>query len=208
MSIMVEGIAKSLQNNIFVVCNKGKGRSIMIKVATPEGAGFSKKAIEDFARHVSSKLSFTAGSSVRDFVKKIGGKISVGAEDDDEINGGSIIINSKKDFHIYLSSITSVERDNFTIAHELGHFFIHYHKYIKDNPECKNEKFRATRWVDPNDIKQQQAEREANWFAAEFLMPRDEFTRVFREGGVALVKEHFSVSAVAAEIRAKTLNLL
>lgn len=43
-----------------------------------------------------------------------------------EADGGSLIIEGESDYTIYLSPYTTPLRDNFTIAHELGHFFLHF----------------------------------------------------------------------------------
>jgi len=67
----------------------------------------------------------------------------------------------------------------------------------------------ATRWVDETDRVQQRAEWEANWFAASFLMPSDDFRVVFRgsSGSISRVASKFTVSEPAAKIRASSLGL-
>ncbi len=60
-------------------------------------------------------------------VAYIGGSIKVVKEPNEyEINGGSLVVNEDGSFIINLPPFTSPLRDNFTIAHELGHYFIHY----------------------------------------------------------------------------------
>ena len=66
---------------------------------------------------------------------------------------------------------------------------------------------RATRWVDETDKSQKRAEWEANWFAAAFLMPKDNFTADYKALGLASVAAKYGVSTTAAEIRAKSLGL-
>ncbi len=96
-----------------------------------------------------------------------------------------------------------MERDRFTIAHELGHLFLHYPQFKASNPSIP---MKATRWVDASDPEQQRAEWEANWFAAAFLMPGGAFSACWR-GVVRDAASRFAVSTQAAEIRAKDLGL-
>lgn len=86
-------------------------------------------------------------------------------------------------------------RDNFTIAHELGHIIIG-HELDKDKTVHRNGN--KTR-----------EEFEANWFAAEFLMPEDEFSQTARECNFDERKlaEKFEVSRAAVLVRLSALNL-
>jgi Zn-dependent peptidase ImmA (M78 family) len=95
---------------------------------------------------------------------------------DDE--SGSIVARATGDFTVYLSRHTSSKRDRFTIAHELGHLLLHFQAIKKMSP---NAIMRATRNVDKNDPDQERAEWEANWFAAAFLMPAEEFKAAYRD---------------------------
>jgi Zn-dependent peptidase ImmA (M78 family) len=67
---------------------------------------------------------------------------------------------------------------------------------------------RATRSVDENDESQKRAEWEANWFAAAFLMPREQFSDIFKTGGLSAVQDVFDVSSAAATTRARSLGLI
>jgi Zn-dependent peptidase ImmA (M78 family) len=70
---------------------------------------------------------------------------------------------------LYNPKISSKGRINFTIAHELGHFFLHRNLFPKGF-KCSNEKIEN--WEYPTDI-----EKEANEFAAYLLMPFDDFRK-------------------------------
>jgi Zn-dependent peptidase ImmA (M78 family) len=132
-------------------------------------------------------------------VDKLGGEIRV-AEDlaNIEGHGGSLVIFEKRKFIIWLSPYTSPLRDNFTIAHELGHYFLHY-----DHKNNGNQQVVFARYG--SDI----FEWQANRFAAAFLMPRDEFIRQHNAlgGDVRMVAGHFEVSRPAVEVRAQSLGL-
>ena len=102
-----------------------------------------------------------------------------------EANGGKIV----------LPLDTSRARDNFTVAHELGHI------YLNHRPD-DNGVFRRSG-------KSTQEEIEANLFAAEFLMPKDKFTEAaqkfdFDENSLA---NEFEVSKTAALVRMSALKL-
>src|SRR5688500_6505097 len=68
------------------------------------------------------------GAFLASIVERLGGKISIAADiSPREADGGSLVIAPGGDhFEIRLSPVTSSLRDNFTIAHELGHIFLHY----------------------------------------------------------------------------------
>ncbi|GAB3618780.1 ImmA/IrrE family metallo-endopeptidase [Glutamicibacter endophyticus] len=95
--------------------------------------------------------------------------------------------------YIFLSLEKTAERSRFDIAHELGHLVLH-----------------AGLGQMPADIAD--AERQANDFASEFLMPRVELrTKVPREPRleqVLMVKRHFGVSAMALVYSAHSAGIL
>ena len=79
--------------------------------------------------------------------------------------------NGKKGWGIiYNNVITSSGRINFTIAHELGHYLLHRLKYPA-GIECKEEDMAI--W----DSEYKQVESQANSFAANLLMPLDDFRK-------------------------------
>lgn len=101
---------------------------------------------------------------------------------------------------IYNNDITSKGRINFTLAHELGHYLIHR----IDHPEgfrCGQQEI--VRW----DSEYGQLEHQANVFAANLLMPLDDFRRqippdvkvTFDMLGEAA--DRYRVSLIAATLR-------
>lgn len=69
---------------------------------------------------------------------------------------------------LYNSAITSPGRINFTLAHEFGHYLLHRLEH-PDGIYCTEEDMRS--W----DSKNRRVESEANEFAANLLMPFDDF---------------------------------
>lgn len=100
-------------------------------------------------------------------------------------------------FHIFLSPNTGRLRDNFTIAHELGHYFLH-----TGTPEG-SQPGQFGRYGDTL------RERQANRFAAALLMPQARFrelaTRFNRN--IPVLAGCFKVSPRAAEVRLESLSL-
>ncbi|XAZ23423.1 ImmA/IrrE family metallo-endopeptidase [Sinorhizobium sp. B11] len=168
----------------------------------------SKDRIHSFAETIAQQLGFGPGDDVEPLIRRLGGRIEV----KNPLNypgqfPESIVIRASTDFTIFVPSLTSVERDRFTIAHELGHLALHYPAFSQKYP---NTPMVATRWVDETDQDQRRAEWEANWFAGGFLMNGGIFRDAYNEynKNLALVALRFGVSKQAAEIRAKNLNLL
>ena len=166
--------------------------------------GASKAGVQSFAEEVADKLDFSAGDSIEDLVTRVGGRLVVGTSGFGDQDSGSIIAREANDFDIFVSRHTSLKRDRFTIAHEIGHLVLHLPRIKKDDPDAY---MRATRYVDPDDSVQQKAEWEANWFAAAFIMPSAVFTKAFRQGGVEMAASVCGVSVNAADIRSKNLGL-
>lgn len=166
-----------------------------------------KAQIHGFAESLAQNLNFGPGEPIEPLVNRLGGKIvfknPVGFNDR---LPESIVVRKSNDFTIFVPSMTSSERDRFTIAHELGHLVLHYPLCAKQHP---GQPMAATRWVDENDEDQQRAEWEANWFAAAFLMGSAAFREAHKtyKGVLELVAVKFGVSPAAARVRAKTLGL-
>lgn len=173
----------------------------------------SKKDIGLFAEHVRKFFRDKKIDDLRAMVAALGGNIRVdeNVAPDSDIPE-SIIVRDKNDFDIFLSSLTTFKRDRFTIAHELGHLFLHYPMVLGQCPSEEKPKMRATRWVDENDKDLLRTEWEANWFAASFLMPEQAFHEQWKELGgssnISFIAEAFGVTDAAARIRAKNLGLL
>jgi Zn-dependent peptidase ImmA (M78 family) len=170
----------------------------------PKGINAPKASVERFAEEAAKKLGFSSGDSIEEFVKLAGGNLVVGSSGHGDDESGSVIAHDLNNWTIYVSRHTSVKRDKFTIAHEIGHLLLHLGPIKDKDPEAI---MRATRWVDQNDVEQKRAEWEANWFAAGFLMPREEFMSIYSKGGVSYASMYFGVSSKAAEIRAESLGI-
>jgi Zn-dependent peptidase ImmA (M78 family) len=100
---------------------------------------------------------------------------------------------------IYNDSMGSLGRINFTIAHEFGHYLLHRIAY-PDGFYCSQEQ---VAW----DSEYGQVEHQANVFAANFLMPLDDFRRQIPERTkidldmIAHCADRYRVSLIAAVLR-------
>ena len=175
-------------------------------ILTPEASNFSKKKIAEIAENLAEQLEYDCGGDIETVVKKLGGKIIY--QDFWELetsDSGSIVINDLNDFEITLAQHTTRERDRFTIAHELGHYFLHYFfPRIKDASATFPKKMHAARYGFGR------TETEAHWFAASFLMPEEKFREEFEksDGSYMEVAEKFGVSLSACKVRAESLKLI
>jgi hypothetical protein len=158
---------------------------------TPNGS--SKEAITKFGAEVAKAFGYQPGGDLSGLVSRIGGKIEVGSPS--EIGeDGSLVSNGDGSFLIYLSPFTNELRDRFTIAHELGHLFLHANAGKKPLKVARAGRDRP--------------EWEANWFAAGFLMPEAEFrAQVAESHSHAGVAAHFKVSTQAVRIRKLVLGI-
>lgn len=116
-------------------------------------------------------------------------KISIEYGDDEHA------LKTKDGWKIVLRRDTSGARDNFTIAHEIGHI-------VLGHPVDNEDKVHRTAERTPDEI-------DADYFAAEFLMPKDEFIKAANDLDFDECKlsEKFEVSKTAVLVRMSVLNI-
>jgi hypothetical protein len=168
---------------------------VIDSLPAPKPLNASKSAIEDFAVVAARHVGFFPGERIDPIVTNLGGQL-VYQEMDDwlESESGSIVVRGVRDFTIYLSEFTGPLRDRFTIAHELGHYFLHSEMGKNPIRVARNGSTRV--------------EWEANWFAASFLMPADVFREAAkRSTSSQYLAARFLVSVSAAEVRKKSLGI-
>lgn len=173
-----------------------------IEYGVPQQSGLTKDSVNMLAESVASQLKYKPGDALEPVVASLGGRIEYqDLWEMEASSSGSIQIQKHGDFVIYLASHTGPLRDRFTIAHELGHYVLHF-LY----PESRGRRIgpiQAQRYgTGP-------VEWEANWFAAGLLMPSESFKKVFKQsdGDLIEVAKKFGVSVQAADIRTKFLGL-
>jgi predicted transcriptional regulator len=172
-----------------------------VSYSTPTASGLSKESVNDLAERVSRELGYEVGGSLRPIVTSLGGRTNFQDFWDLKLTAaGSIQVHGPKDFDIYLPYHTGVTRDQFTVAHEIGHYILHF--WIPYKKSGLSSPMQATRYGSGR------VEWEANWFAAGFLMPTALFRQKMDElsKDFCAVAEEFKVSPEAARIRAVSLG--
>jgi hypothetical protein len=180
--------------------------------------GYTKEHIEQYANAVLTALQerkpdldvpYFTQDNCKEIIALIGGELLF--EEYWRLEWGDGIIvrerhNQNKHFTIKLPLHTSLKRDMFTIAHELGHLFLHFH-------------YGTPRWRESDNFFEFRdsiltrngtgtMEQEANYFAACLLMPEKEFKQKYAEyTSIQEVAGYFGVSKQAATIRRKSLKL-
>ncbi|OGG97024.1 MAG: hypothetical protein A2508_02645 [Candidatus Lambdaproteobacteria bacterium RIFOXYD12_FULL_49_8] len=160
-------------------------------------SGYSKSSIDSFAEEIGKYLNFNPlKDSIENVIKQLGGKIEY--VEDIVVTEGSMEVKSSKDFLIKLPQTALTEKNNFTLAHELGHYVLHA-KAGKIPGVFSRPLIGSTT---------DRLEWEANWFAAGFLMPHGLFEKMHKQGNdLWALAEIFKVSYKAAEVRSQFLNL-
>lgn len=166
-----------------------------IAFESPVPTYWSEKQIGGAAEVIAEKLGFKPGNDIKKFVQtELGGTVEV---DDwrSPAPTGEIQVRGPGNFTIWLSPYAAPVRNIFTIAHELGHYFLHS-KVGKKPIEVKREGNNRLEW-------------EANCFAASFLLPGQAFREAWEQlgGNVDNIAAKFGVSTSVVAIRAKRLDL-
>ena len=124
------------------------------------------------------------------------------------IPSGLILFSDGK-YKIYINSQCGENRKRFTLAHELGHYFLHreyltqkWHFIDDDNTLYNKPWYRDL----TDEIKNM--EEEANFFAAEILMPENVVREAYsKNDNLNDLADFFSVSTEAMFYRLKNLSL-
>lgn len=129
----------------------------------------------------------------------------------EEISGAILYDQGKNRFNIFVNKKKSETRQYFTIAHELGHYFLHQ-DIIKEEEGIID----GDNSLDGNqilyrlDIKEQnRMETEANNFAASLIMPKELIIRAWEiSGSVEECAKIFRVSVPAMSVRLEKMGLV
>ena len=163
--------------------------------------GWTKRAVTSTAERLAKAWGVAPRDQLEAVTARLGGTIEYqDILSVDQTKDGSILIDDVSSFKIFVPDYVSFERNRFTIAHELGHYVLHYIA-----KQLGGKKVKAARASGPN---QQRAEREADWFAAALLMPQALFLEEYKksEGNLTSVARHFGVSTQAAKWQLEYLN--
>lgn len=123
-------------------------------------------------------------------------QLKEGGFTDNKISGAF----NREEATIYVSEKESPERQLFTVAHEIGHFKLHKSRTTDILYRTQVYQFNNG---DPKD------ETQANWFAANLLMPKEAVKKMWKITSDAnRMATFFGVSRTAMYFRLKDLGLL
>ena len=133
--------------------------------------------------------------SLSNILDKYSLTLKTGTFEDKNVSG----VFSRKDQEIYVAADESPNRKAFTVAHELGHYFLHEDKqtdvFLREQILNITEESRET-------------EKEANWFAAALLMPEKLIKKYYDlTKDIDILATIFGVSPTAVYFRLKNLGL-
>ena len=163
--------------------------------------GWKKRDVVAAAEKLASAWGLEPGEPLDKVTLKLGGSIEFqDALSIDASKDGSILIDDIGRFQIFVPDYVSYERNRFTIAHEIGHYALHYVAQ-----KLGGRLIKAARASGPN---QDRAEREADWFASGLLMPKVKFLEECRNSSADLnsVARYFGVSTQAAKWQLEYYN--
>lgn len=153
--------------------------------------------IRDITEWMRTDYNLSIPVNVEWLAKNLGIEIKKDDLEEASLSGFAVQKHGKR--FIGVNSMESPVRQRFTIAHELGHLFLH-----KDDTVSYDRGsvmlFRDSHTSDGNDIK----EVEANKFAAELLMPADNLREdLADEGPFDLVNENSSTDTIISKLAEK-----
>ena len=162
----------------------------------------TRRMINSLAEDVLSAYNISVPiGNIDEIVEKLGGTIQKEAFFSD-----GAVEKEGNGFKIIVSPFQDEKRERFTIAHELGHLFLHMGYRTNNELWEKQENNIYHR------IGNSEKEYQANEFAAAFLMPATEYLAVLNkvsEGNMvdtSKIAEYFNVSIEAAANRGKFLG--
>lgn len=164
--------------------------------------------ISNIANEIRSILNInTDNFNINDIVNSLNGSI---VNDSFSLDEATIVKSSNENFTIHLNNTSNPQRARFSIAHELGHLFLHMNYLNFDEWERIEV---GTSHSRNTTIPYTIYESEANEFAASFLMPKDRFIQVAEQNIVnncydlSEIANTFNVSREAVAIRGKILGI-
>lgn len=131
------------------------------------------------------------------------------ALEDENVSGATLFKDDQ--FSILINSDKHENRQHFTLAHELGHYFLHGDLLRQEGGLIDEEKQLdgSTILYRLDDAERDRLEREANHFAASLIMPRELLKEAWRTTGtIEECAKIFKVSTIAMNIRLTELNLV
>lgn len=130
------------------------------------------------------------------------------------ISGAILYDDNTQKYKILINSDEPEARQNFSLAHELGHYFLHQEELKKQGQNgfiTTIYGYDSALLRESTAIESKQIETEANAFAAELLMPEQKVRQIVAETPNFTIEDYakiFHVSVAAMAIRVERLDLI
>lgn len=179
----------------------------LLSIATEANMNSARrKQINLLAENIRAACELSSPVDVDEAVRRLGGELRREGNSDYE----AMVEKVNDRFKITISPREYVQRERFSIAHEIGHLFLHMGYLIdKDKWEATGHYLDSVYYRYGHSIE----ESEANEFAAAFLMPRAEFIEVAQSNllgsayKIETIAEHFDVSLESVVYRGRWLRV-
>lgn len=168
-----------------------------------------KELIEKVAGIVSKNLNLNVPVEVEKIPILLGGKLTY-VDNIKDAEAEAMISKRGDSFEIQIEKDGYEPRDRFSIAHELGHLFLHMGFLIDENIWKESSAYQDSVYYRAGHSIE---EYEANEFAGALLMPKEVFLQVakdnFQNGNYYLqpIADYFRVSIDAVRIRGRRLGV-
>jgi Zn-dependent peptidase ImmA (M78 family) len=161
--------------------------------------------IEKLAREKYKEAGALVPVPVVEIAKKLGlsiVEIQMPSFDAMGVPSGVLTKDDNAKWSIVLNESEKHTRKRFTIAHEIGHFLIHANLVFVDAFPAGETFYRGAGG-------DESSEKDANYFAANLLMPTEKVKEVWQvDGNISELARKFDVSEVSMTFRLKSLGLI
>ncbi len=168
-----------------------------------ESKTYTKKQIVNIALDVLDSFTECIEFPIKvlEIANKMGLKVFKATFDRDDVSG----MLKAQEGEIYISEKDNINRQRFSIAHEIGHYVLHYKgKVFEERDNRKHISYRDSLSSLGFSIK----EIEANFFAANLLMPEDKVKELCRKGySINQMADFFGVSSTGISSRLDFLGI-
>lgn len=195
------------QNNNKIIDNLYSYDKILVKAYYIQGGFYmtkTKEQLEELTMKIllDNDMLYKVPVDVIGIAKAYGISVYT-AEFSNEISGAIRYNEKEEKFEIIVNKNNSKERQRFTIAHELGHYFLHREMLINNDIHV-DALYRTTTQTD---IKIKQQEKEVDYFAGALLMNKMVVERLIESHSIEELAKIFGVSYSAMMVRLNILGL-
>jgi len=166
----------------------------------PAVSDLTDQQIIELAQSTAKSCGYKFDGNIDECLTSLGGELSFTDFWKNFDDGkGSIWVMKRRKFKIWLSERASKRLNLFTIAHELGHYIVHY----ENSDLAESGKFMVAARYGRGPV-----ERQADIFALNFLAPRDHLERLIRTEDVEGISNRVCVDRYLINQQIKQFELI